>query len=213
MDRDAERLDQPGVVGRGDGLVVRAVRRCRVRAGQELALEPLRGLDGAQRAPVDRLDDGLRAGRVFPRPRAPTRLIVSVTGSPGTTAPWPARTAATTRRTSDGGARGRAASWTSTTSAGTSPSERSRPARRPAATEAWRVPAPSTTRTGRSTAGSSARSVATWSRSPGGAVTTSASTTPDAHSRRAACATSGRPSSSTRALGRSSPRRVPEPRR
>src|SRR5690606_6679013 len=74
-----------------------------------------------------------------------------------------------------------------------------------------RVPAPATTRTGRSTAGSSPRSDATWSSSPAGAVTTSASTAPDAHRRRAACTTSGRPSSSTRALGRSIPRRVPEP--
>ena len=80
----------------------------RVGLLQHRPLEALRGLDGAQ----------AWRGRRSPRRRtaASTRLIVSTTGSPGTTAACPARTAATTAVTSSSGTSGRAASCTSTTS-------------------------------------------------------------------------------------------------
>ena len=59
MDGEPEGLDQPGVVGRGDLLVVGPMGGRLVGADEELTVEPLRGLDRAKRRPVDRLGDGL----------------------------------------------------------------------------------------------------------------------------------------------------------
>ncbi len=133
-----------------------------------------------------------------------TRLTVSATGKPGT-APWkPSARASSSRGTSSGGRSGRAASWTSTTSAssGTSASPSRTDAERdgPPATHAATFAAPSCSAT--PIPGSS---------QPSGATTTMPSTHSHSSSRRSGSARRGRPPRRANAFGRSSPSRSPRP--
>ena len=152
---------------------------------EDLPGERLRGLDGPQR---------VRGPAWPPPPRASTVLTVSATGRPGTTAGRPERTASMTASKSSGGARARAASWTSTTSS----ADHSTPS--PAATEAERSEPPATTSTtpGRAEAAAIERASSRWE---AGATTTTWSTARTASARPRACPSSGSPFSETNALG------------
>ena len=125
------------------------------------------------------------------------RLRVSATGRPGTTAGWPARTAATTRSNTPGGVRGRAASWTSTMSA-------VRTAAMPARTESDRCAPPATT----TASGTSRRAVSINS---AGTTTTTVSATPASSTPATQTSRIVRAPSSTKALGTGSPSLVPDP--
>ena len=86
-------LNEPGIIGgrsaAGVGLL------------EHLTQEPLRGLYAAQRVTIRSCQHAAWAS---------ITLTVSVTGSPGTTAEWPARTASMTLANRSDGARHRATS-------------------------------------------------------------------------------------------------------
>ncbi|KUG27204.1 hypothetical protein ASZ90_002946 [hydrocarbon metagenome] len=132
------------------------------------------------------------------RPSGETRVMVSVTATPGTTAEWPDRRAWTTRPTSDGSTKGRAASWTRTWrhSAGRTDS--------PARTESWRRAPPAEVTSGSPRSSASAhcrvRAVAS-SRRSAGKTSVSPARAGLAARALAACQKRGRPAKVRNCLG------------
>ena len=110
-----EPLDQAGVVGRGGRLVVGAGANAACARRSSSRVNPC-GVCTARRSAR-----GTVASTGSTAPPGRTCLTCRSTGRPGTTAAWPASTASITRAISDGGASGRAASCTRTTSISSDP--------------------------------------------------------------------------------------------
>ena len=189
-DRDAPsaRFDERGTVARSRDVALE-------RRPEHVGRERLRRLDG---------DEGRARGSVSTTRSPSTRLIVSATGRPGTAPSHPSTSAASTRSITSSGTSGRAASWTTMAAASRSASAT------PNRTDSARVAPPVTVAETLPQPSSSATRI-DGSSQPSGATTTIASIQSEASSRSRLSASSGRPRSGAKALGRSPPSRSPRP--